>query len=227
MPIPRSTEDQQLCVEGLRHGEHYKIVLREGLPSAAGEALRKPADYEIYVRDRSPLVHFTGKKYVLPRVGQEGIPVVSVNTRKIAVDIVRIGDRNLVPTVRSEDFLAQLSPYRTKQYIETDGKKIWSGTLDATPELNTEVTTAFPVMEAAGKLDPGVYVMTAKPAGDISTANDSDEEGGGTIATNWVHRLRPGPHRFHRQGWHSCVRPLAGERIAGRRSRGAPCRARQ
>src|ERR1700731_309788 len=32
-----STEDQQLCVEGLKHGEHYKIVLRDGLPSAAGE----------------------------------------------------------------------------------------------------------------------------------------------------------------------------------------------
>jgi hypothetical protein len=65
-----STEDQQLCVEGLKHGEHYRIVLREGLPSATGEALRKSADYEIYVRDRSPLVHFTGKNYVLPRVGQ-------------------------------------------------------------------------------------------------------------------------------------------------------------
>jgi hypothetical protein len=107
-----STEDQQLCVEGLKHGEQYRIVVREGLPSAAGEALRKSADYEIYVRDRSPLVHFTGKNYVLPRVGQEGIPVVSVNTRKIAVDIVRIGDRNLLPTVRSEDFLAQLSSGR-------------------------------------------------------------------------------------------------------------------
>ncbi|MGH6856388.1 MAG: alpha-2-macroglobulin family protein, partial [Methylocella sp.] len=128
-----SIDDQQLCVEGLKHGEHYKIVLREGLPSTVDEALLKSADYEIYVRDRSPLVHFTGKNYVLPRVGQEGIPVVSVNTRKIAVDIVRIGDRNLLPTVRSEDFLAQLSSYRIKQYIETDGKKIWSGTLDVIP----------------------------------------------------------------------------------------------
>ena len=135
-----------------------------------GEALRKSADYEIYVRDRSPLVHFTGKNYVLPRVGQEGIPVVSVNTRKIAVDIVRIGDRNLLPTMRSEDFLAQLSSYRIKQFIETDGKKIWSGTLDVTPELNAEVTTAFPVLEATGKLDPGVYVMVAKPADDRTAA---------------------------------------------------------
>jgi hypothetical protein len=35
----RSIEDQQLCVEGLKHGEHSKIVLREGLPSTVNEAL--------------------------------------------------------------------------------------------------------------------------------------------------------------------------------------------
>jgi uncharacterized protein YfaS (alpha-2-macroglobulin family) len=66
---PWSTEAQQLCVEGLKHGERYKIVLRQGLPSSTGEALLKSADYELYVRDRSPHVHFTGKNYVLPRVG--------------------------------------------------------------------------------------------------------------------------------------------------------------
>ncbi len=205
-----STEDRQLCVEGLKHGERYKIVLREGLPSAVGEALRKPADYEIYVRDRSPFVRFTGKNYVLPRVGQEGIPVVSVNTRKIAVDIVRIGDRNLLPTVRSEGFLAQLSSYRIKQYIETDGKKIWSGTLDTTTELNAEVTTAFPVMEAAGKLDPGVYVMTAKAAGDGPAAKDSDEEDGETIATQWFIVSDLGLTAFTgKDGIHVFVRSLA------------------
>jgi uncharacterized protein YfaS (alpha-2-macroglobulin family) len=201
-----STEEQQLCVEGLKHGEHYKIVLREGLPTAAGDVLRKPADYEIYVRDRSPLVHFTGKNYVLPRVGQEGIPIVSVNTRKISVEIVRIGDRNLLPTVRSEDFLNQLSPYRIKQYIETDGKKIWSGTLDATAELNAEVTTAFPVMEAAGKLDPGVYVMTAKPAGDVAAAKDEEEE----VATQWFIVSDLGLTAFTgKDGIHVFVRSLA------------------
>ena len=180
-----STEDQQLCVEGLKHGEHYKIVLRQGLPSSTGEALLKSADYELYVRDRSPHVHFTGKNYVLPRVGQEGIPVLSVNTRKIGIEIVRIGDRNLLPTIRSEDFLAQLSSYRIKQLINTDGKKIWSGTLRASPELNVDVTTAFPVIEAVGKLDPGVYVMVAKPADDQAAATSGDEESGDTAATQW------------------------------------------
>ena len=32
-------------------------------------------------------------------------------------------------------------------------------------ELNRDVVTAFPVTEAVGKLEPGVYVMTARPPG--------------------------------------------------------------
>ncbi|MGB8278715.1 MAG: alpha-2-macroglobulin [Methylovirgula sp.] len=180
-----STEDQQLCVEGLKHGEHYKIVLRQGLPSAVGETLLRNADYDIYVRDRAPQAHFTGKNYVLPRVGQEGIPIVSVNAQKIAISIIRVGDRNLLPTVRSEDFLAQLSGYRIKQYVENDGKKIWSGTLSVASELNRDVTTAFPVLEALGKLQAGVYIMTGKPAHDAAAARENDEEGGGTTATQW------------------------------------------
>ena len=53
-----SNEDQQICVEGLKHGERYAIVLRQGLPSAVGKSLLKSADYEIYVRDRSPQAAF-------------------------------------------------------------------------------------------------------------------------------------------------------------------------
>ena len=75
-----TTESSQLCVDGLKHGERYAFVLRQGLPSSVGESLLKSADYEVYVRDRSPQVRFTGRNYVLPRTGQEGIPVVSVNT---------------------------------------------------------------------------------------------------------------------------------------------------
>ena len=56
------------------------MVLRQGLPSSVGESLLKSADYEIYVRDRAPQARFTGRNYVLPSTGQEGIPVVSVNT---------------------------------------------------------------------------------------------------------------------------------------------------
>src|SRR5271163_34718 len=78
-----SSDDRQLCVEGLKHGERYAITLRAGLPSTVQEALTKSADYSIYVRDRSPSARFTSKAYVLPRTGQRGIPVVTVNTASV------------------------------------------------------------------------------------------------------------------------------------------------
>ena len=160
-----TAEGQQLCVDGLRHGERYAVVVRQGLPSAVGETLLKSADYEVYVRDRSPQVRFTGRNYVLPRTGQEGIPVVSVNTEKVDVEIFRIGDRSLLPTIRSEDFLSQLSPYSAEAIGSEKGFKVWTGTLDTRSELNRDVVTAFPVLDAVGTLQPGVYVMTAKPSG--------------------------------------------------------------
>jgi uncharacterized protein YfaS (alpha-2-macroglobulin family) len=176
-----SSEDRQICVEGLKHGEHYAITLRQGLPSAVRENLLRTQDYAIYVRDRSPQARFTGRNYVLPRVGPEGVPVVSVNTAKVKVEIFRIGDRNLLPTIRSEDFLAQLSAFRLKQFADSDGQKIWSGTLDVKSELNKDVVTDFPALEALGEPQPGVYVMSAAAADDLAAGDDEY----GLRATQW------------------------------------------
>ncbi len=177
-----SSEQRQICVEGLKHGERYSIALRQGLPSNVGEALLKNLDYDVYVRDRSPQARFTGRNYVLPRIGPEGAPVVTVNSSRVKIDIFRVGDRNLLPTIRSEDFLAQLSASRLKQYGDSDGTKIWSGTLDVKSELNKDVVTDFPVLEALGEPQPGVYVMGARAADDLS-ADDNDNYA--LRATQW------------------------------------------
>ncbi|HUO55442.1 MAG TPA: alpha-2-macroglobulin family protein, partial [Rhodoblastus sp.] len=177
-----SSEERQICVEGLKHGQHYAIGLRQGLPSSVGESLLRSLDYAVYVRDRSPQARFTGRNYVLPRIGPEGVPVVSVNTTKVKVEIFRVGDRNLLPTIRSDDFLSQLSAYRLKQFSDSDGQKIWSGTLDVKSELNKDVVTDFPVLEALGSPQPGVYVMGATAADDLSAGGDEDY---GLRATQW------------------------------------------
>ncbi len=171
-----SVEDQQLCVEGLRHGQRYAVVLRQGLPSAVGEKLRKNADYEIYVRDRSAQVRFTGKNYVLPRVGQEGVPIVTVNTPKVSIDVLRVGDRNLLQAVHSSDFLTQIGAYRAKQIVNETGVKVWSGSLDVKSEMNQDVVTAFPVTEAVKKLEPGVYVLVARAGDKAVTAGSPTPE---------------------------------------------------
>ncbi len=179
-----SNEDQQICVEGLEHGERYAIVLRQGLPSAVGEQLLKSADYEIYVRDRSPQAHFAGKAYVLSRQGQEGAPLVTVNTAKVAIDVYRIGDRNLIATVNRDDFLKPFDASRAEDVESEDGVKVWSGSMDVASELNKDVVTEFPVLKAVGALEPGVYLVTARPWKE--RAPGSEEPESMQLATQWM-----------------------------------------
>ena len=76
------------------------------------ETLAKTAEFTIFVRDRKPFVRFSGKAYVLPRTGQRGIPVLSVNTNAVKLSVYRVGDRNLIDTVLGYDFQRNLSHYR-------------------------------------------------------------------------------------------------------------------
>jgi alpha-2-macroglobulin len=180
-----SAAEKQLCVEGVTHGQSYSVTLRAGLPSTVHETLSKSADFSIYVRDRKPSVRFTTDAYVLPRTGQRGIPLISVNTRAVAVEIYRIGERNLNDAVGSSDFARgdfrrSLSRYDLEQLDKSRGIFVWKGelTVEQTP-LNAEVSTAFPVDQALGELKPGVYVMMAQPQElkDVSTD--------GALATQW------------------------------------------
>jgi uncharacterized protein YfaS (alpha-2-macroglobulin family) len=173
-----TSEGKQLCVDGLTHGERYNINLRAGLPSTVKEGLPKSAEFNIYVRDRKPFVRFTGRAYVLPRTGQRGIPVVSVNTPSVKVDVFRIGDRNLINTVIDSDFQRALSRYELSSLGDERGAKVWSGELATATTLNQDVTTAFPVDQALADLQPGVYVMTAAP----KTSGSDDDS---SLATQW------------------------------------------
>ncbi|MBR1232916.1 alpha-2-macroglobulin [Bradyrhizobium sp. AUGA SZCCT0182] len=173
-----SAEGKQLCVDGLKHGERYNINLRAGLPSTVKETLPKSAEFNIYVRDRKPFVRFTGRAYVLPRTGQRGIPLVSVNTPAVNVNVFRIGDRNLINTVIDSDFQKTLSTYQLGDLGDEKGVKVWTGELATATTLNQDVITAFPVDQALGDLQPGVYVMTASAKGP-----GSDDDG--RLATQW------------------------------------------
>ena len=173
-----SANDKQLCVEGLKHGERYTITLRAGLPSVVRETLAKSAEFTIFVRDRKPFARFSGKAYVLPRTGQRGIPLLSVNTGAVDLSVYRVGDRNLIDTVLGYDFQRNLSRNEAERLGTERGAKVWSGELAVEQKLNTEVTTAFPLEEALHDLSAGVYVMTAAPKGVVS--DDYDQ-----LATQW------------------------------------------
>src|SRR4030088_336382 len=107
-----TSEGKQLCVDGLKHGDRYNINLRAGLPSTVKESLPKSAELLLNGRDHTPFVPVPGRAYVLPRTGQRGIPLVSVNTPSVSVQVFRIGDLNLINTVIDSDFQKTFSSYQ-------------------------------------------------------------------------------------------------------------------
>ena len=96
----------------------------------------------------------------------------------MTVNVFRIGDRNLINTVIDSDFQRALSKYELSSLGDERGVKVWSGELATATTLNQDVTTAFPVDQALGDLQPGVYVMTAAAKGPGS---DDDSQ----LATQW------------------------------------------
>ncbi|NJM34405.1 MAG: hypothetical protein HC850_06500 [Rhodomicrobium sp.] len=179
-PAGVRVEGSQLCVEELLHGRRYQIKMREGLPSAVDENLPKSADLTVYVRDRKPSVRFTNQNYVLPRSGQQGIPVVAINTKSVKLHIYHVSDRRLANEVFEGSFGQQIDSYQASEFETAKGRLLWKGEMPVKTALNEESTVAFPIDELLPDLKPGLYVMTAEPS--------TGETGGEVASSEWGYR---------------------------------------
>ena len=171
-------KDQQICVEGLEHGKHYRVTFRPGLPAAIGEVLTTPIVLSVYVQDRAQSARFTGDSFVLPSTARRGIPVVTVNMAAADMKLYRVGDRSLAQLLSGYQFLRQLDGYDLSNISDQMGTPVWEGQLAIANELNKEVTTSFPVDEALPNRKPGVYILTAQALDDKSDSWSSK-------ATQW------------------------------------------
>ncbi|ASY59986.1 alpha-2-macroglobulin family protein [Sinorhizobium sp. CCBAU 05631] len=167
---PKAVEAKgsEICVDGLKHGQRYKLALRPGLPSSVDEVIETPVSLDIYVKDRAPMVRFTGDSFVLPSTARRGIPIVSVNSESANLKLYRVGDRSISSLLTSSQFLTQLDGYSAERIETESGELVWQGSIDIKTDLNKEVVTSFPVDEALPKRKPGVYVLTAASATALS-----------------------------------------------------------
>ncbi len=147
-------------MEDLLHGKRYEVKVRSGIPSTEDDLLPEPVKLTVYIRDRSPSVRISGRNYVLPRIGQQGIPIISINTKLVKASIYRIGDRRLATEVLDGDFEHQLQTYDLKRIADQKGEKLWSGEMPVISKANEEVTTAFPVDTLLPNLKPRVECET-------------------------------------------------------------------
>ncbi|MEO0729876.1 MAG: MG2 domain-containing protein, partial [Pseudomonadota bacterium] len=176
-PQSLSIEGARLCVNGLIHGETHTVRAREGLPARIDDALAKTVDLRIFVKDRAPSVRASAKRFVLPMNGQNGIPLTTINTSQLDIEIYRIGDRGILRALNDGTVGRNLQQWDRETLTRERGRKVYEGSLSTRSKRNAEVTTAVPVREAIPDFKPGIYAMHAKPSGTETT--------NGNGATQW------------------------------------------
>lgn len=158
-------EDRQLCLEGVQHGQRYRVTFREGLPAASGERLAKDVNVSLYVRDRSPAVRFPGRSYVLPKLADAALPVETVNLTELDLRLRRVSDRNLLRAVQDGYFGRPLSQWQDEEFAKNIAEEVWTGTAQVQTNLNQDVTTRLPLGEAIAGQPAGIYALSARVPG--------------------------------------------------------------
>ncbi len=173
-PFSVEVEANQLCIDGVTHGQRYRVTFRAGLPAASGELMVKPVALDLYVRDRSASVRFPGRSYILPAGGEVAVPVVTVNVDKLDLILRKISDRNLLRAIQGDYFGAPMSPWAEETFASDIAEEVWRGTGETLTELNQDTTTLLPIGEAVKELAPGIYALHASIPGsdpyDVSPA---------------------------------------------------------
>ena len=168
-----------LCLDGLKHGQTYEVELRAGFPAATGEKTRESWKSRIVVPDRKPVISFAGTGYVLAREGSAGLPVTTINLDKVKLRLVRINERNLVPSINAEKLTMSFDPDSVDELINQSGSLVWQGEMTITAERNRPVATAIPLGEILRGKGTGVYLA-------VVDRPDSKPGDGSQPATNWV-----------------------------------------
>jgi alpha-2-macroglobulin len=168
-----------LCLDGMRHGSVYNVEVLKGLPAATGERLRETFTTRVVVPDRKPQVRFSGTGYVLPKVGTSGLPLTTVNVDKVKLRLLKVNERNLVPSIDAERLTMSFSSYEVDEVISHTGSLLWEGEMAIAGERNRPVATAIPLKDMLREKGPGVYLV-------VADRSDLMQDEFVTPATNWV-----------------------------------------
>lgn len=168
LPDPRlavSVDGRQLCIDGVMHGERYRVVMREGLPAESGETLARAVELTLYVRDRTPAARFVSRAYVLPRMGDIAIPLETVNLDTVELSLARVSDRNILRSMQEDLFASPLYPWQEDFFADQIGEVFWTGEAQVQGDLNRDSLTRLPLSEALAGQQAGVYVLQASVPG--------------------------------------------------------------
>ncbi|HYF22899.1 MAG TPA: alpha-2-macroglobulin [Caulobacteraceae bacterium] len=165
-PPAATVKGAELCLTGLGFYDR-RVTFLKGLPARGGETLKANADVDFTFGEKPPYVGFAGEGVILPREDGDGVGIETVNVSKLAVEVWRVPDRNLV---RSE--IAAGQPTAEGEYPnhwgaespDEEGRRVWKGKVRVQARGAQRVTTVFPLNAVLKELKAGAYVIKARDA---------------------------------------------------------------
>jgi uncharacterized protein YfaS (alpha-2-macroglobulin family) len=168
-----------LCLDGMKHGGVYNVDILAGLPAATGERTRETFTTRVVIPDRKPQIRFSGTGYVLPKEGTSGLPLTTVNVDKVKLRLLRVNERNLVPSIDAERLTMSFSPYDVDEVVNRTGSLVWEGEMAIASERNRPVATAIPLKDVLHEKGAGIYLV-------VADRSDLMPDEFAPPATNWV-----------------------------------------
>lgn len=175
--------DARLCLSGLAFDKTYNVTLKTGLPAANGEKLASEETVPVELRDKPSLVRFSGG-IILPRDNLAGVPVTTVNIDRLAVKIIRVGDRLLSQIETGLVDQTTLYSWDSKQLENNQGALVWQGSMAVDTVKNDSVVTLIPIRDLLKDRKPGAYVLIAQDAAKKPV--DENDYSGQQLAMQWV-----------------------------------------
>jgi uncharacterized protein YfaS (alpha-2-macroglobulin family) len=173
-----AAKGDELCVGGLGLADH-RVTLLKGLPAQGGETLKANQDVDFTFDSKPPYVGFAGDGVILPREDADGVGIETLNVSRIAIEVWRVPDRNLVrrQIVKTDPTGEDQYPGDYETRPDDEGRVVWKGSLAITGDLSQKATTVFPLGAVLKELKPGGYVIKVKDAsGGRDVKADGDED---------------------------------------------------
>jgi uncharacterized protein YfaS (alpha-2-macroglobulin family) len=191
-PSVTVNEHSELCLGGLGFYDR-RITFLKGLPAANGETLKSNQDVDVVFGEKPPYVGFAGDGVILPRTDGDGVGIETVNVSKLAVEVWRVPDLNLVRKSISAPDPTPEGEYSSDYGDDSPddaGRIVWKGEV---PVLGAPAgqrwTTVFPLGAVLKDLRAGAYVIKVRDASGARALKQKGEEDYGdqpAQARRWI-----------------------------------------
>ncbi|TWB52874.1 alpha-2-macroglobulin family protein [Nitrospirillum viridazoti] len=162
-----TANDRQLCVSGLEPGKAYTVTVRAGLPAADGNTLPRNLTFHLTMHDLPGSVRIAGTGYVLPRVGNAGVAVETVNIARVTLGLYRAPETALANLSLNQD----PTGWSVESLVNDKVRPVWTGTMETKGAQNKRTITNFPLDQVLKDRQPGAYLLVVE---DEKLAKDRD-----------------------------------------------------